>query len=250
MRILNINNVITAASITSSSDAVGYEAATALKDSRLCRFWKTIGCASENVVFDFTTAKAITYVCLMGTNLTAGATITIQGNATNAWGAPSFTSSAFSIKGNTASVNFVAQTYRYWRLVVADGSNPDTVIKIGLIFIGGYSQFPSMAPDQQIPRNTTSDVGFSVMGQAYGDKRIRYKTATINFPVVTNTELSIIDAVFEANDITDPLICIFWANNLDVEPPLYCVLSKGHEPKRIGNYSGCWSASITFRECK
>jgi hypothetical protein len=106
-----------------------------------------------------------------------------------------------------------------------------------------------MTPDQIIPRVSNGEVDFSVMGQAYGDRRIRYKTAAINFPYVTDAQLAALDAIFEDFDITDPLILIFWEEDLDVEPPLYCVLTKGHEPKIAGSNGG-WTLSLSFRECK
>ena len=78
---------------------------------------------SGSWVFDFGTARALALVALGPHNLSAA---TLEGNATNAWGSPSF-SAALTIPTETAdghSVNawrLLAGTpsYQFWRLVVA-----------------------------------------------------------------------------------------------------------------------------------
>jgi hypothetical protein len=243
------NNFVMTSTITPSSEAIGYEASTALKDSRLCRFWKTIGATSENCVFNLGSAKAVTYVNIQRHNFTSSATITIQANSSNSWVSPAYSSTAFTVSGITATISFAAKTYQYWRLVVADSTNPDTFLEVGLVYIGSSVAMPVMVTDQTIPRVSNSETDFSVMGQVYGDKRIRYKTAAINFPYVSDTQLTALDTIFEDFDITDPLILIFWEDDLDIEAPLYCILTKGHEPKLAGPNGG-WTLSLSFRECK
>jgi len=78
---------------------------------------------SGSWVFDFGTARALALVALGPHNLSAA---TLEGNATNAWGSPSF-SAALTIPTETAdghSVNawrLLAGTpsYQFWRLVVS-----------------------------------------------------------------------------------------------------------------------------------
>lgn len=80
---------------------------------------------SGRIVFDFTTAQTIRLAALIHHNL-AGATVTLQGNATNSWGSPSF-SQAFTIPAARLDgfginpwldLRTAAPNYRYFSLNV------------------------------------------------------------------------------------------------------------------------------------
>jgi hypothetical protein len=83
--------------------------------------------AAGSLVFDFGAAKAMRFVAVFNHSCSA---ITLQGNASDAWGAPSF-SQAFSIlaaREDGFSFNpwqdltVPAPSYRYWRLVFTAAS--------------------------------------------------------------------------------------------------------------------------------
>ena len=83
--IILYDNKVYDATITPNSEQTGYEFSTALKNTRLSRTGRFVGDASENIVFDFGSALSCDYCVVAGSNLTSGATVTIQANASNAW---------------------------------------------------------------------------------------------------------------------------------------------------------------------
>jgi len=99
-------------------------------------FWKSTGDTSENLVIDLGSALTPTAVIIADHNFTSGATVTIEANSSNAWGAPAYTYTFSTI--TDPLVLYLSQTYRYWRLVIADASNPDTYLRIGQLYLGDY----------------------------------------------------------------------------------------------------------------
>lgn len=106
--------------------------------------WRTTDVlSSHNVVQDFGAAVEVDTVWLGNVNLTSGATVKIQANASDSWGAPSVdeTLTVSGLGQDPAHVNLwhelsSAQTYRYWRLLITDGSNPDGWLEVGEWWLG------------------------------------------------------------------------------------------------------------------
>ena len=96
------------------------------------------GDTSESLVIDLGTATTISSVILLDHNLTSAATVTIEGNATDSWGAPTYTSTFSPITDPLSG--YLSQTFRYFRLTFADAANPDGVIRIGGLYLGSYFQ--------------------------------------------------------------------------------------------------------------
>ncbi len=95
------DNIVTSATITSSSEASGFEWDTALNDIKLTRIGRTTGDTSEWLKFAFSTVQSVDYCAILGHNLSEDAVITLEGNNTDAWGAPSFSEEiTLSDKGN------------------------------------------------------------------------------------------------------------------------------------------------------
>lgn len=93
-----------------------------------------------NLVFNFGSAQPFNTLIIDDHNLTASATITFQGNATDSWGAPSFSESVTYASGKITHYTSALQTYKYARAVITDTSNPDGYISIKNIFIGQYME--------------------------------------------------------------------------------------------------------------
>ncbi len=89
-------------------------------------------------VLDFGSAVTIRAAALIYHQLDHGLDVTLEANASSSWGAPSF-SASFTIPGKPEDnwtispwIEFdAAQTYRYWRLVVGDGS-PANLAAVGV----------------------------------------------------------------------------------------------------------------------
>lgn len=139
--------------ITSSSQTTHHEDDNLLKD-RLALEWHTdVGDIEDQwVKLDLGAATRLTCFAAVAGNWTASATLTLQGNATNAWGAPSY-SQVLPVALNADGVPwrhlvyFLDQTYRWWRLLWDDPTQPDQdedtgpQLKLGRLVAGQYYQF-------------------------------------------------------------------------------------------------------------
>jgi hypothetical protein len=100
-------------------------------------YWKTTSDTSENVVVNFGSAQLVTAFVIADHNLTSGATITLQANTTDAWSPPAYTQ---VITYGDPAVLYLSETYQYWRVLIADASNPDTYLRIGKLYLGTYTE--------------------------------------------------------------------------------------------------------------
>ncbi len=103
------------------------------------------------IVFDFTNPQRVDVAAIIHHNLTAGLTnVKVQANATNSWGAPSF-SATFTIPAYhrdgmpvnpfidlTVQAGYSAGGWRYWSIVVADVNA--AAVKLGEIWLGNLKR--------------------------------------------------------------------------------------------------------------
>jgi len=92
----------------------------------------------NTILIDFGTAQAIDSFVIYDHNFTSGVTLTLEGNATDAWGGPSYSESVSYAADKITFYLSSAQTYRYFRLEVIDAANSDGYIEIGEMFLGAY----------------------------------------------------------------------------------------------------------------
>jgi len=100
-------------------------------------YWKSTGVTSENLVIDLGSAMTPTAIIIADHNFTASATITIEANSSNSWGAPAYTYTFSAI--TDPLVIYLSQTYRYWRIVLADTTNTDAFLRVGNVYLGDYT---------------------------------------------------------------------------------------------------------------
>ena len=185
------NNLYDSATITASSAASGYPVAN-LKNQIRSKVWKTAGATAgtANLVINHGSAKAVTCLALAGYDWSsAPGTLTFEANATDSWGAPSF-SQALTWAANTANGNkatifmtFASQSYQYNRLnvVYSPGATP-TDWSLGRIFVGTYFQ-PTVNYLAE-RRDTLVDpslISQTVGGQKYVDEIEKYRTIDFDF---------------------------------------------------------------------
>ena len=139
----NAASDLSSATITSSSDGTSNTDDNAV-DNRVGKVWRTDTNTTEWIKWDFGSSKAVNCVGIFNHNLTAAATITFEGNATDSWGAPTVdesisvsTNSDGEVLGRIVHF-FSSQTLRYWRVTIDDPGNTKSYIQIGRIIFGTY----------------------------------------------------------------------------------------------------------------
>lgn len=190
---------------------------TSLPVSNITNFWKTkvhraTGDASEELKFDFGSAKAVQVVIIVGHNYSSGATVTLELNATDAWGAPSVSQ---VITWNEDIMIFVfsaAQTYRWARITIADGSNPDGYVQEGRVFLGGFlSPERGFPPGWKVDTIDPSLVNKSSDSAVNLDSKTPFKRFVIPF---LNTLMDNVDTVWNDRGRSGELFIVLDSDNL------------------------------------
>lgn len=129
--------------ITPSSEDASYPKA-GLYDSNPAKPFKFTA-TTGNIVFDFGSATSLDLVAIIHHNLTAAlANVKIQGNATDAWGAPSldqaitipaYEQDGFPVNPWLDLSGIGSRSFRYWRL--SFGTANAAIIQLGQVWLGG-----------------------------------------------------------------------------------------------------------------
>jgi len=244
MRLLYDNKYL-AATISASSENPNYLAANT-QNTVIAKVYRSV---ADSTIIKISTQIKASYVTIMGHNFTPTVQITLQGNDTDAWGAPSF-EETIPYRSDMCILNFNEATYNYWRILISDSdTSADGYIEIGGIYLGTYLQMPGMKLDQQLEKKTDSSISITYSGQAYGEERYSYRNPGFNFPFITHDQRDELNNMFENNKNVKPLICLVWANDYNIEPPMYCVIDqKSLQFKRNGDNIDPWAVKLKFRE--
>jgi hypothetical protein len=244
MRIAYDNKILDA-TVDATSENPNYTADN-LQNTVLAKVYRSV---ADTTTIKVSTAITASYFFILNHNLTSTATITLQGNDTDAWGAPSFSQSV-TWHADKCYLNFDEATYNFWRVVITDDdTGADGYIEIGLLWLGTYLQMPGMKLDQQLNEKTDSSVSITYSGQAYGEERYSYRNPQFSFPYITHDERKSLLTMWENNKNILPMVVMIWANDFGMEFPLYCVLDqKNIQFKRNGDSRDPWAVKMKFRE--
>jgi len=243
------DNLVSDATITAYSENTDYDFDTALNDTRLSRVGRTVDDATQWIKLAFSAAVDVDYMMILAHNITSGATIKVQANATDVWTSPSIDTAMTYDADYIYHAFSSTESYRYWRFYVDDSSNTDGYIETGLIFIGDYLDMPGINPDGVLLKNSNSVAVKSIGGQLYSDVRLKYKAASFTFPGITEAQRTLINAFWDTVDISIPFIMLIWEDDLDVEPPLYCALTESLEWAKQAQRGVLWTLTLSFEEC-
>jgi len=242
MKILYDNKI---AEISVEVENPDYPFSSALLDPRLTRVGKTIDV--EDQVIKFSDTITADYCVILSHNCTASATVTLEGNDTDSWDTPSLQES-FSIAGDSLIVSFTSAEYDYWRITIDDPTNTATGIEIGYIFLGTALDMPGFNRPKKIEHKSNSLAQKSTSGQLYGDRRLKYKAAEITFPDVSETQRQLIKTFWDTVDVVQPFTLLIWEDDLDVEEPIYCSLTKELLWEQQDIEGLTWTLTLEFEE--
>lgn len=218
-----------------------------MQDTVLAKVYRS---TVDSTIITISTAITASYVAIIGHNLTETAQITIQGNNTDAWGAPALEETVIW-RDSIAVLKFSESTYNFWRILITDDdTGADGYIQIGSIFLGTYLQMPGVKINQSLQYVSASKVSFSSSGQSYGDERYEYRNPEFNFPLLTHSQRDDMNTMFISNKNIKPVVALIWADDLDLESPMYSVIDqKSLSFKRNEKSVNLpWSTKIKFRE--
>lgn len=138
IRFYNTNYIdwsVSATTLTASSEVATLPVENVLYELRT-KVWRSTNDTDENIVADLGSAKSVTAAIFVNHNWTSGGTYTLQAHTSDSWGAPAY-SQALTHHADVI-IFHLSQTYRYWRIRIQDGSNPDGYVELGRWFLGTY----------------------------------------------------------------------------------------------------------------
>lgn len=127
--------------VTGSTTASSSYAASNTKSLPIAKHWRSTGVSSENLQIDLGSAKTVDLIGIVNHNLTSSAVITVYaGSAANPDGTQFSTTISWR-EFDAFKLMSTAQTYRYWKFIFANGSNPDGYIRVGYLLVGNSTTF-------------------------------------------------------------------------------------------------------------
>ena len=231
--------------LTINSSNINYPV-TNILDSRLTKIVKTDSNTTMTIVFDAGSAVNVNSISIANHNISSGATIKFQGNATNVWTTPTI-DETLTYSSGIINKQFTGGSYQYWRLDIVDAGNSDGFISAGRVYGGTISSPPSIGQTFSNTRVSESLKTYSISGQAYGDNRYFYDLISIQWRKITQAEKALIIAWFETLDITKPFFLVFDESKMDLTAKYVTIDSNQISFNYLKNPA--WvEASLTFRE--
>ena len=249
-------NEIEGAVLVASSTKAGYSV-DSLKDYHLSNAF-AFDTYSGNVVIDLGLAKNIKDFAIMGSNISTGSSVTLEGNDTDSWGAPAYSVPLVKY-GDSFILQDIDETYRFWRISIADFSI--TNVAMGYLYIGGDKlQLPGMDPGIAFNYANNTAVSFSATGQTYADTGFDYFASAFKFPIITD-HASVIDgkSIATREDILEfwydnkgatPIILFIFENSLDTHRPYLGLIAQNTLTFKMDRTMGYYEMSFRFIETK
>lgn len=249
MRILWDNYIDVNSSWTSYSEDANYPLSN-LYDTRLSRVYRSNGLASTEYIQVGESSIVPEYFAMLAHNVSSSATISLIAGTSSGMSTASWTQTLTWSSYTLVSTITSTVSCSYYKLkVVGLSTATQSYIEIGFLYLGDYIEMPFMKPDQTIKDETTAKITISDGGQAYGDDGFSYRSPTINFPYLTNTERDNIRTMWASVKNYKPVILIIWPSASTIEKPMYCILDqKNIEWKKTDDVNYLWATSISFRE--
>lgn len=127
---------LTAAVVTASSAAASFPASQVQSKFRALR-WRSTAITSQWIKVDFGATKDWNTVILWDHNLTTSATVTITGSADDITYSSTLQAGVPMVDGQLV-IDCGDRQYRYIKITIVDGSNPDGYFEVGKVFVGAY----------------------------------------------------------------------------------------------------------------
>lgn len=206
--------------------------------------YRSAGLSSPNThVFDLTSIKTVNAIAIYDHNFTSGATILLEANSSDSWGAPAFSESITYNADKILQYLVSSQTYRYWRLSVTDTANSDGYIEIGNMGLYEYTELSkTITPDPDIPM----DIIVQSNTNQYGVSRSRFynyqESLDIAFNYLSDADFVKVKAMLNtigtrADGIMRPIY--FNTDSADVTEFIFSeLMSMGHKIPFKGTRNG------------
>jgi len=196
---IDYTNLIDSATVPTALTAdLAYPIAN-LQNQRLAKVWRTTAVTAQTVVVDLGTATTVQTAAVMGHNLTAGAVITLEGNAADSWGSPSVSTTITTIVSGMCLNYFAGGAQRYWRFTLDNATGGTSYIEVGRLWLGDYLDIdPTSLNDFSVTKHRSDTVTHGRGRQKYSTQGVGWRSFRLSFPRTGGTMLTAIQTMYDA----------------------------------------------------
>lgn len=167
---------------------------------------------SESLVFDMATTEDIDSVVLLwakedGIRLSSSAVVKIQANATNNWTSPSV-NQTLSLDNTYSTYSYyftTAQSYRYWRVLITDPTNPNLYVDLGVVVLGAALAIETADNGFSYSQEDRTVITETSYGNRYYDEYPLIATLTLPFATLDYVDMQILDEAYKTNGVRKPV---------------------------------------------
>ncbi len=206
------DNLIEDATVTASSEAADYPVEFTQN------IWPTLahlttGVASEWWKWNVSPSIIPTYFAFWGHNFQDTATLYLEANNSDAWGAPPFREAAPYTAGATTLMHNVGSLggvpgYDWWRFTAADAGNADGYLSAGYVYLGGHFEFDYDFYKKYPIFSDPSQKQYSDSGQMSACSKTKFRKFGYEFDAVSAADFSILWTIWQTIGQSRPFFII------------------------------------------
>lgn len=188
---------LTATTKTALTEATGFPLTNIVNRWHTRRYRSTTD-TNQWIKMDLGSAQTIKALVIKNHNFTNAATLKIQANNADAWGAPSLDVALTWTTDRIIKFWTAGETYRWWRITMDDGANPDAYLAIGRIFLGSYFEpYYNFTKRFRLHLIDPSIKKYSSGGQISVEQRTHYRAWAYEFQWVKHPDQDTFEDVFD-----------------------------------------------------
>ena len=205
--------------------------------------------AEKELILDLNYLNKLTVdsAAILNHNLSADATIKIQGNDFDSWNGPPL-DTTMTWREDTIVTYMSSASYPFWRFYITNQNVDDGYFEVGRFMLGEYLQVdPSSLVEfpEKHPRNDRQ--AFSKSNQLYADQGSGWRELKYKFVNSPDTMKDKIETMWDANGKHTPLLLLNYDTKFTIIPPLYCVITKDITFDHLLHDK--WGYNFDLREC-
>ncbi len=205
--------------------------------------------AEKELILDKTYLNKLTAdsAAILNHNLSADATIKIQGNDFDSWNGPPL-DTTMAWREDTIVTYMSSASYPFWRFYITNQNVDDGYFEVGRFMLGEYLQVdPSSLVEfpEKHPRNDRQ--AFSKSNQFYADQGSGWRELKYKFVNTNNTMKDKIETMWNLNGKHTPLLLMNYDTSFSVIEPLYCAIIKDITFGHL--LHDRWEYNLDLREC-
>ncbi len=184
---------------------------------------------------------------ILNHNLSADATIKIEGNDYDSWNGPPV-SETMTWRAETIVKFITSVSYPFWRFSIVDPNVNDGFFEVGRFILGPYLQIDPSSLVEFPEKHPRSDgQNFSISNQMYSDVGIEHKELDYRFERAGNAMKNSMETMWGSVGKFKPFLFMNFDTDYSVIEPLYCAIIEDIVFESL-KYSK-WNFALNFREC-